>query len=167
MHATSVTTAAEAVKQARADAKAANDAAMGELKEAMAALDALPFPASATAVADRIGVEPWVVDLLYSMLGSLAITGLAAGLIAFSVAESTSPIATGAAAVSRHLADIIEREGAVDIEGAHAIYGRSKTLPRLSRSEFAVLAMACAAHHGWIAAGGRISAVASKRLRST
>jgi hypothetical protein len=86
MHTTNVTAAAEAAKQARITAKAANDAATMELKEAMAFLDTLPFPASATAFADRIGVESWMVDLLYSVLGSIAITGMAGGLIAFSAA---------------------------------------------------------------------------------
>jgi hypothetical protein len=168
MHTTNVTAAAEAVKQARADAKAANDAATMELKEATAALDALPFPASATAVADRIGVEPWVVDLFYSVLGSLAITGMAAGLIAYSAAvESRSPVAAGAAAVSRHLTDIAGREGTIDIAGAHAIYHRNKVLPRLRFNDFAVLALACAAHHGWRAASGRISTMDPRRLRSS
>jgi hypothetical protein len=140
---------------------------MGEVRSAMAALNALPPPASATALADRIGFEPWVVDLLYSVLGSIAITGLAAALIAFSVAaEPRTLIEAGTAAVAQQMAETIERDGAIDIEAAHAAYESNRILPRLSLGDYAVLALACAAHHGWSVVAGRISASAPALARS-
>lgn len=58
--------------------------AQRELDTAREALAALPKAASATPLADRLGIAPWALDLTAAVLGSLAANGLAIGLIAFS-----------------------------------------------------------------------------------
>ena len=47
------------------------------------ALDAIKPPPSATPLADRLGLPPWLLDLFQSALGSIAANGLAFLLIAF------------------------------------------------------------------------------------
>ena len=54
-----------------------------EVADARAALDRVPVMRSATPLADRIGVKPWVLDLIAAALLSLGANGLAAVLIAF------------------------------------------------------------------------------------
>jgi hypothetical protein len=75
--------AAAEVAAAREDLKAAARKAEGELQTAQAALSAIKPPPSATPLADRLGLAPWILDLLHSALGSVAANGLAFLLIAF------------------------------------------------------------------------------------
>ena len=82
-----VDAAAREVSAARAEIEA-HDASQARgladrIAKAHAALDAAPLPASATPFADRIGVSPWIVDLIKAGFLSLGVNGLAAALIAF------------------------------------------------------------------------------------
>jgi len=71
------------VAGARAQLQSFRDRAESELAAAGNAVVSLPPPASGTALADRLGVEPWVVDLIAAVLGSIGANGLAACLLAF------------------------------------------------------------------------------------
>jgi hypothetical protein len=68
---------------ARAELASKRAAAEHELREASRALEATPALASATPLADRIGVSAWIIDLAQSALGSLAANGLACALLVF------------------------------------------------------------------------------------
>lgn len=59
------------------------DSAAAGLNTAREKLAALDLPPSATPLADRSGFEAWMIDLLAAALKSLAMNGLAAGLVAF------------------------------------------------------------------------------------
>jgi hypothetical protein len=75
--------AGQEVAAARADIEKVARAATDELEAARTAFAGLRPPASATPLADRLGIPPWVLDLLSSALGSMAANGLAAGLLCF------------------------------------------------------------------------------------
>jgi hypothetical protein len=75
--------AAAEVAAARAELTEAANKAEGELRAAEAALAAIKLPPSATPLADRLGLAPWIIDLFHSALGSVAANGLAFLLIAF------------------------------------------------------------------------------------
>ena len=55
------------------------------IARAKAAVEAAPMPASATPLADRLGVAPWVLDLIQAALVSIGLNGLGAFLVAFAV----------------------------------------------------------------------------------
>lgn len=78
-----VDAAGREVDLARAELHLRADAAIAELAAARAGLAGLQAPASATPLADRVGVAAWLIDLVTAALGSLAANGLACGLIAF------------------------------------------------------------------------------------
>lgn len=78
-----VDAAALKVEQARAEIARERQRSEGELASARAALDRIKPPASASPLADRIGIPAWLLDLLTAALGSMAANGLACGLIAF------------------------------------------------------------------------------------
>lgn len=95
-------------KKAIANAAAADvQAAISEAETTKAAsidsaqrvLDAHPLPASGTALADRLHVPGWVIDLIVAALRSLAANGLAATLIAFGAHGRTSSHPTLVAAL--------------------------------------------------------------------
>ena len=71
-----VAAAARAVETARA-------AVQAEIEAARADLGDNPMPASASPLADRLGVPAWALDLLLAGLGSIGCNGLAACLLAF------------------------------------------------------------------------------------
>jgi hypothetical protein len=75
--------AAAEVAAARAELEGARAKAGGVVKQAQAALDALPMPQSATPLADRLGIAGWKIDLIVAALASIAANGLAACLLAF------------------------------------------------------------------------------------
>jgi hypothetical protein len=75
--------AAVEVDAARGELTQAARKAEGELQAAQAALSAIKPPPSATPLADRLGLPPWLLDLFHSALGSVAANGLAFLLIAF------------------------------------------------------------------------------------
>ena len=78
-----VDAAATEIEQARADLARGRTKGEAELTAARAALAVLKAPASATPLADRLGVSAWLLDLVHSALGSLAANGLACGLLVF------------------------------------------------------------------------------------
>lgn len=95
-----VAAAAIELDAARREMVVALQAAERRLVDARQALGALPALASPSPLADRLGVEPWQLDLLAAALASIAMNGLAAILIAFAAhrardggAELMSPIA--------------------------------------------------------------------------
>ncbi len=65
------------------DLRAARERAQQEKTKAQERLAANPLPASASALADRIGVESWKIDVAKAVLLSLAINGLGMGFLAF------------------------------------------------------------------------------------
>jgi hypothetical protein len=71
------------VAAARGELATAQASSKVELDASRAALAALKAPASATPLADRVGVAAWALDLLSAMLGSIAANGLGCGLISF------------------------------------------------------------------------------------
>lgn len=88
-------------KQALADdaAQAVEAALPGAVTEhaaailaAKAELAANPLPASATPLADRLGWQPWVLDLAMAALLSIGANGLAGVLIAFGAQSSALPV---------------------------------------------------------------------------
>lgn len=62
--------------------KARQQKADTELAEAQHALSISPMPSSATPLADRLGVQPWLLDIIAAALLSLGVNGLGAALIA-------------------------------------------------------------------------------------
>lgn len=75
--------AAAEVAAARAEITGKRAVAEGRLEQARANLAALPLPPSATPLADRLGIQPWKLDLGVAALASVAANGLAALLLAF------------------------------------------------------------------------------------
>jgi len=71
------------VNAARAEIGKSRITAERELETARAALTAIKAPASATPLADRVGLPAWAIDLITAALGSMAANGLGCGLIAF------------------------------------------------------------------------------------
>ena len=67
--------AAQALKELRQKADL-------ELAEAQHVLSTSPMPSSATPLADRLGVRPWLLDVIAATLLSLGVNGLGAALIA-------------------------------------------------------------------------------------
>jgi hypothetical protein len=61
-----------------------------ELATAESALKAAPLPGSATPLADHLGIQPWLLDIIAAGLLSLGVNGLGAALIALA-AHSRSP----------------------------------------------------------------------------
>ena len=78
-----VDAAAKEVEEARAEIAARAETAKSAFDGLKAELAALKAPASATPLADRLGVEAWLLDLIAAALGSIAANGLGCGLIAF------------------------------------------------------------------------------------
>ena len=103
------------VAAARAAIETARPGAEGRVKQARSDLALLPLPPSASPLADRLGIEPWKLDIAAAALASLAANGLAAFLLAFAahgrarrpvVIDATSPFvvdATTAPAVAAAL----------------------------------------------------------------
>jgi len=75
------------VKAARAELEqrraSAEQKAEQELADARQAFNAFKAPASATPLADRIGLPAWLIDLAQSALGSIAANGLGCCLLIF------------------------------------------------------------------------------------
>jgi len=70
------------LENARAELRTSWAKAEGELVTARAELAAMKVPASATPLADRLGLEGWHVDVTAAALASLAASSLAAFLLA-------------------------------------------------------------------------------------
>jgi len=78
-----VTAAAAEVAAARDELANQRAAAEAEIAAARLTLAAIPRLASGTPLADRLGVAPWILDLIGATLASLAVNGLAVTLMAF------------------------------------------------------------------------------------
>ena len=72
------------VDEARSELSKTMELRNDELSAARADVEAHPMPASATPLADRLGVAPWALDLFMAVLGAFGANGLAAGLLAYS-----------------------------------------------------------------------------------
>jgi hypothetical protein len=75
--------AAAEVAAARDELIAAARKSDTDLQAAQAALSSIKPPPSATPLADRLGLPPWMLDLFHLAMGSVAANGLAFLLIAF------------------------------------------------------------------------------------
>ena len=78
-----VDTATSEMVKARKALETARRAAEAELTAAREGVTRAPMPPSGTALADRLGIEPWKLDLFSAGLGSVAANGLAGALLAF------------------------------------------------------------------------------------
>jgi hypothetical protein len=78
-----VDSAAEEVTKARDAIEVDHKTAVTNLNTAKTKADGMNAPESPTPLADRLGVEPWKIDVLIAALGSIAINGLACGLMIF------------------------------------------------------------------------------------
>ena len=90
-----VSAAAAGVAAARMQLQSSRESAMSELAAAREAVAALPAPASGTALADRLGIDAWIIDLAAAVLGSIGANGLAACLLAFGSHMHLASPATG------------------------------------------------------------------------
>lgn len=82
-----IATLAKSVDGAEAAVGEARESMQREITAARAALANAPLPGSASPLADRLGVQPWILDLIFAGLRSFACTVLAAGLLAFAAHE--------------------------------------------------------------------------------
>jgi hypothetical protein len=73
----------EAARNAEAAVVAARAQMQTEIDAAGAALERSPLPGSASPLADRLGLQPWILDLAFAGLRSFACTVLAGALLAF------------------------------------------------------------------------------------
>jgi len=64
---------------------------LAEVKEARSALGGAPAAKSATPLADRLGLAPWLLDIIAASLLSIGANGLAAALIAWGCHASRQP----------------------------------------------------------------------------
>lgn len=145
-----VAAAAAEVAAARADLSVLRGAAEAEFEAAWARLAALPAPASASPLADRLGIDGWQVDLAAAVLASLAANGLGAFLLAFAAhgrssrsSDSFEPAARRSAAAE---ADAFAREvfrpqpggriAIADIKDAYQAWCRGRGLDPLPNQEF-------------------------------
>ena len=78
-----IATLAKTVDDATASVAEARQSLQLEQRQARAALDNAPFPPSANALADRLGMPAWELDLIGAGLRSFACTALAFGLLFF------------------------------------------------------------------------------------
>lgn len=76
-------TLAKTVDVAEAAVEEARQSLQLDQRQARAALEHATMPPSASPLADRLGLQPWVLDLIFAGLRSFACTVLAAGLLAF------------------------------------------------------------------------------------
>lgn len=120
------------VESARAEVDAGRMRAATELEAARAAVGALQPPASATPLADRLGMPAWLLDLLTAALGSIAANGLACGLIAFAAhhrPESVGHVKADltprpAEHAARFAVETLRRGGRVEISALPGAYRR-------------------------------------------
>ena len=84
-------TIADTARTDQAGVNAARESMRREIDSARAALANAPLPSSASPLADRLGVQPWELDLLGAGLRSFACTVLAGGLLAFAAHPRNEP----------------------------------------------------------------------------
>jgi hypothetical protein len=127
-----VDAAALEVENARAEIDAGRKRADDDLEAASAALGALQPPASATPLADRLGLPAWVLDLLTAALGSIAANGLACGLIAFAAHHrhkpdtqaQVEPVVRPSEHAARFAVETLRRGGQIEIVQLQGVYRR-------------------------------------------
>jgi hypothetical protein len=98
-----VIAAASEVTAARGELAALKHEASTELATARLALTGIAEPVSGTPLADRLGLAPWILDLITATFGSIAANGLGGLLLAFSAHRPARVVseATIAAAPAR------------------------------------------------------------------
>jgi hypothetical protein len=122
------------------DLRAARVGAQQEKTKAQALLAANPLPASASALADRIGVEPWKIDIAKAILLSLTINGTAMGFLAFAFhARSHRP----APATRQSTADAISIIDITPVKATRAEKSNQKQLPSPSDLQVARFGRDC------------------------
>ena len=72
-----------------------------EKRQASAALASAPLPGSATPLADRLGVQPWTLDLLYVGFRGFAVAAGAAIVLAYGAHGRRRPAETVLVEVER------------------------------------------------------------------
>lgn len=125
--------------------QSAIDAAAREVTDARTALSDAPAPASPSPLADRLGIQPWALDLIVAALLSIGLNGLAAVLIAYGAhsprpAERKPDRPTNT--ITGFLLDRIERapKSRVEVAALYSAYGewcRSKGVSALPVATFA------------------------------
>jgi hypothetical protein len=114
-----VSAAEREIAFARAEVEAKQRTAAAVVSVARASLAALNPAPAATPLANRLGVQGWVLDLIASSLGSIAANGLAGCLIAFGGHRRASRMTTAARAANQPRAP-----GRVDAFAAAALHPR-------------------------------------------
>jgi hypothetical protein len=79
------------VEAARKEIEATKSTVAAEIERAKADLTKLPPPATPAPLADRLGVAPWVIDVVAAALASIAANGLGAFLVAFAAHGRREP----------------------------------------------------------------------------
>ena len=117
-------TIADTARTDQAAVNAARESTQREIDGARTALANAPLPSSASPLADRLGVQPWELDLLGAGLRSFACTVLAGGLLAFATHprnEPPMPKADDVSAskkVARFMVDRLEPAPRASVESA-------------------------------------------------
>jgi hypothetical protein len=89
-----VNSAAAEIEAARAEIERQRQSIQVKFAKAQSAVKALPAGRSATPLADRLGVEPWLIDLVTAALGAMGANGLAACLLVFGAHAGPAPRTT-------------------------------------------------------------------------
>jgi hypothetical protein len=89
------------VRSAEADVERARESVQLEKAQARAALAKTPLPGSATPLADRLGVQPWTLDLLYVGFRGFAVAAGAAIVLAYGAHGRRRPAETVLVEVER------------------------------------------------------------------
>ena len=74
---------------ARAELQSRREAAEADLRAARAALGGMEASAAASPLADRLGLKPWLLDVLNATLTSTSLNGLACALLVFGTHSRT------------------------------------------------------------------------------
>lgn len=86
-----VTAATDEIAAARREIDRRQADTAAAVTAARAALEGARVPPSATPLADRLGIAAWQLDVIAAVLGSLAVNGLAAALLAFAGHGGSKP----------------------------------------------------------------------------
>jgi hypothetical protein len=115
-----IATLAKTVDGATAAVGEARESLQHEVAAARAALADAPLPASASPLADRLGVEPWALDLIGAGLRSFACTVLAGALLAFAAHDRPEAAAAKpkGVPVARFMVDSVEAAPRSRVESA-------------------------------------------------
>lgn len=128
-----VTEAAAELTSARSELQARRKAAEVELQAARSELESIRIPTSGTALADRLGIPSWALDLVVAALQSIGSAGLGATLVALGAhAPIRSPHPTENAA-PRPMREKRRPAPVIDVEAAAtATSTRPRDVPRIA-----------------------------------